>query len=174
MGWRGRVAPDFRPRRLLSHLVARGVDFVVVGGIAMTIHGSDRNTFDLDICPAQEPGNLDALGKALVAIDARLRGIEEDVPFVPDRRTLKGMQILTLETSLGALDVLTRPDGSPPYEQLRRRAQRIDIGPTAVAVASIDDLLQMKLAAGRKKDQIDAETLMAIKRLTSRVDRERT
>ena len=162
---------DFRPRALLAHLTAHGVDFVVVGGIAATLHGSSRDTFDLDICPSMEPDNLDVLGKALVDLEARLRGVDEDAPFVPDGRTLHGMQILTLDTTLGALDVLMRPDGSPPFGQLRRRARRMDIGRAAVAVASIADLLEMKRAAGRAKDQADVEELEALQRLERRLRR---
>jgi hypothetical protein len=162
---------EFRPRALLAHLTLHGVDFVLVGGVAAVLHGSERNTFDLDICPAPDAGNLEALGKALLEIDARLRGIEEDVPFVPDGRTLRGMQILTLDTSLGSLDVITRPDGSPPYRSLRGRATRLDIGPAAVLVASIDDLMAMKRAAGRPKDDEDVERLEAIKRLRVRLSR---
>jgi hypothetical protein len=162
---------DFRPTAQLAALIGHGVDFVVVGGIAATLYGSDRVTSDLDICPAMDPANLEALGRALVDIDARLRGIEEDVSFVPDGRTLAHMQILTLDTSLGPLDVLMRPDGSPPYRLLRGRAERLDLGTVAVLVASIDDLLAMKRAAGRDKDRLDVETLEAIKRLTRRVRR---
>lgn len=162
---------DFRPTSQLAHLTARGVDFVVVGGIAATMHGSSRDTFDLDICPSQDRENLEALGRALLEIGARLRGIEEDVPFVPDARALRGMQILTLDTDLGPLDVLMRPDGSPPYSRLRSRAQRMSMGPASVMVASIDDLLEMKKSADRKKDQADVEELEAIKRLERRLRR---
>jgi len=162
---------EFRPRALLAHLTLHGVDFVLIGGVAAVMHGSERNTFDLDICPAQDAGNLETLGKALVEIEARLRGIDEDVPFVPDGRTLRGMQILTLDTSLGPLDILTRLDGSPPYRSLRGRATRMDIGPAAVLVASIDDLLTMKQAAGRPKDEEDVERLESIKRLRMRLSR---
>ena len=160
---------DFRPRALLAHLIMRGVDFVVVGGLAAVLHGSERNTFDLDICPAQDRENLAVLGRALVELDAKLRGIEEDVPFVPDGRSLAQVQILTLETSLGPLDVLTRPDGSPPYRTLRGRAARLDIGPAAVLVASIEDLLAMKRSSDRPKDREDVERLEAIARLKSRL-----
>jgi hypothetical protein len=162
---------DFRPTALLAALTGHGVDFVVVGGIAATLHGSDRATFDLDICPDLDAANLEVLGRALTEMDARLRGIEEDVPFVPDGRTLARMQILTLDTSFGPLDVLMRPDDSPPYRQLRGRAERVDLGTVAVLVASVDDLLAMKRAAGRDKDNLDVETLEAIKRLTRRVRR---
>ncbi|MGI9081269.1 MAG: hypothetical protein ACR2FZ_03175 [Thermoleophilaceae bacterium] len=160
---------EFRPRALLRDLTAHGVDFVVVGGVAALLHGTDRNTFDLDICPAGDRPNLDALGKALVELKVRLRGIEEDVPFVPDGRSLAKMRILTLDTSLGPLDVLLQPDGSPPYAKLRQRATRVDIGPATVLIASIDDLLSMKRAANRDKDKLDVESLDAIKRLKKRL-----
>lgn len=145
----------------------------MIGGIALTIHGSDRNTFDLDICPSQDPDNLDVLGRALIELDARLRGIDEDVPFVPDGRSLKGIEILCLDTSLGPLDVLSRPSGAPPYEQLRRRAKRVDIGATAVLIASVDDLLEMKRTANRDKDKLDVEALETIKRVARRLARKR-
>jgi hypothetical protein len=162
---------EFRPRAQLAHLTAYGVEFVLVGGIAATLYGSDRDTFDLDICPSTDRANLDALGRALIDVDASLRGLEEDVPFVPEGRTLSGIQILTLDTSFGPLDVLMRPDGAPPYRQLRARAERLDLGSVAVLVASIDDLLEMKRASGREKDKLDVETLEAIKRLQKRLRR---
>jgi hypothetical protein len=164
---------EFRPRGLFEHLTGHGVDFVVVGGIAAALHGSERNTFDLDICPAQDTANLDALGTALVEIDAGLRDIDEDIPFVPDGRSLAGIEILTLATSLGPLDILVRPHGSPPYAALRRRATRMDVGgPAPVLIASIDDLIAMKRETDRPKDRDDIERLEALTRLSRRLSRE--
>ena len=60
-----------------------------------------------------------------------------------------------------------------PYEQLRRRAKRVDIGATAVLIASVDDLLEMKRTADRDKDKLDVEALETIKRLERRVARKR-
>lgn len=156
---------------MLAHLASHEVDFVVVGGIAAVLHGSERNTFDLDLCPAQDRDNLDALGRALVEIDARLRGIEEDVPFVPDGRSLRGMQVLTLATSLGPLDVLARPDGSPPYRSLLGRAKTVEVGSASIRFASIEDLLSMKRAADRPKDREDVERLEGLAALQRRLSR---
>lgn len=160
---------EFRPRALLEHLTAHGVDYVVIGGIAAVLHGSERNTFDLDVCPARDSVNLEALGAALTAIDARLRGIEEDVPFVPDGRTLGGVEILTLDTALGPLDLVMRPPGMGTYEAVRRRAERMDAGGAAVLVAAIDDLVEMKGSTDRPKDREDVERLEALARLRRRV-----
>jgi hypothetical protein len=144
------------------------VDFVVIGGIAGVLHGSARNTFDLDICFATDEANLVALGDVLTALGARLKGVEEEVPFVPDARTLRQVELLTLVTSLGELDLLARPPGAPAYQELRRNADRYDLGGFNVSVASIDDLIAMKQAAGRAKDLLDIEELEAIKRLRQR------
>jgi hypothetical protein len=134
----------------------------------VTLYGSERNTFDLDIRPAVDPTNLEALGRALIEIDARLRGVSDDVPFVPDARTLRGVELLTLSTSLGPLDVLMRPNRAPPYDRMRSHATRVDLGQVAVLVASIEDLIDMKASAGRPKDVEDVERLEAIKRLWHR------
>lgn len=157
--------PEFRPGRILARLTARGVDFVVVGGYAAIAHGSAQLTNDLDICFAPDEQNLRALGEALIELAARLRGVEEDVPFVPDHRTLAGVQLLTLDTDDGPLDVLAAPDGAPTYATLRRRALRVDVAGVAVLVASLRDLMDMKRAVGRDKDRIAVEELEAIERL---------
>jgi hypothetical protein len=153
---------------ILRRLVERGVDFVVIGAVAAVLQGSPRNTFDLDICFATDDVNLAALGDVLLALGARLKGVDEDVPFLPDARTLRQVELLTLVTSLGELDVLARPPGAPSYPELRRNADRYDLGGFNVSVASVDDLIAMKQAAGRPKDLLDIEELEAIKRLRRR------
>jgi hypothetical protein len=156
---------ELDPEPILRALVARGVDFVVIGGIAAVLHGSARLTYDLDLCFAPDPANLSALGEVLVGLDAHLRGADEPVPFVPDAATLRRIEVLTLATRLGDLDVLARPAGAPSYEALRRRAERYDLGGFSVLVASVEDLIAMKRAAGRPKDLADVAELEAILRL---------
>jgi predicted nucleotidyltransferase len=158
--------PEFHPRRLLRELVARGVDFVVVGGMAIILQGSARNTRDLDICYATDQTNLDVLGRVLVDLGAKLRGVDEDVPFVPDGRTLRRTSILCLDSREGPIDLLFQPAGAPPYEEMRRRAVRMDLGGFGVLVASLDDLAAMKRAAGRPIDLVDLEEIEVIRRLT--------
>jgi hypothetical protein len=158
--------PEFDPRALMRALTGRGVDFVVVGGFAAVIHGSPRLTQDLDVTYADDEANLRALGEALQDLEARLRDVEDDLPFVPDERALRRVEILTLDTSAGPLDLILHPPGAAAYAALRRRAQRVDVGGLAVLVASIDDLLAMKRAAGRAKDLADVEELEALGRLS--------
>jgi predicted nucleotidyltransferase len=157
--------PEFRPTRLLRRLVDSDIDFVVIGGFAAIAHGSVQITRDLDICYSTSKENLDALGRGLVELGARLRGVAEDLPFAPDGATLKGTRILTLETADGPLDLLADPAGAPSYGKLRERALEVAVAGVTVRVAALEDLLAMKRAAGRPKDLLAAEELEAIARL---------
>jgi hypothetical protein len=158
---------EFDAKRLLRALVDGDVDFVVIGGVAAVLHGSARATFDLDVCFASNAENLEALGSTLVGLRAQLRGVSEAVPFVPDGAALRRVEVLTLTTTAGDLDVLRAPSGAPRYDVLRGHADRFDVGGFEVRVASVEDLIAMKTAAGRPKDLGDVEELEAILRLRS-------
>jgi hypothetical protein len=159
------VSADFDVARLLQSLASHGVNYVVIGGVAAVLHGSARATFDLDVSFASDQENLNRLGHALLSLSARLRGLPQDVPFIPDGATLKNVEVLTLTTDAGDLDVLARPTGSPPYEELRKNADVYEIDDMTVPVARVEDLLLMKRAAGRPKDIADIAELETILRL---------
>jgi hypothetical protein len=156
--------PELRLRVLLRRLSEGGVDFVVIGGVAVILQASPRFTKDLDICYASGQENLDRLGAVLIRLGAKLRAADEDLPFVPDGRTLRQTQILTLVTADGGIDLLVDPDGSPGYAALRRKASEVDVDGIVVRVASIEDLIAMKRAAGRPQDVVDIESLEIARR----------
>jgi predicted nucleotidyltransferase len=161
---RGWDYPELRLRVLLRRLTEGGVDFVVIGGVAVIFQASPRLTKDLDISYDLAQENLDRLGAVLVELGAKLRAVDEDLPFAPDGRTLRQTKILTLTTPDGGIDLLVKPDGSPGYATLRRRASEIDVEGIIVRVASIDDLIAMKRAAARPQDLIDIESLEIARR----------
>jgi Nucleotidyl transferase AbiEii toxin, Type IV TA system len=157
--------PDYKPATLVRALVDGGVDFVIIGGVAVILRAMPRFTKDLDICYSTAQENLDALGSVLVALKARLRGVPETVPFVPDGRTLRQTQIVCLTTPVGDIDLLVDPDGAPGYDTLRERADIMELGARSVWIASIEDMLAMKRAAGRPQDLIDVESLEVAREL---------
>ncbi len=159
------VWPEFDLEAMLRALAEGDVEFIVIGGVAMVIYGSARFTRDLDIVFSPEADNLERLGRVLVKLGATLRGVEGDLPFVPDAATLSRVDLLTLETSLGWLDVHRRPSGAPPYRSLREGAETVEFDGHEILVAAPTDLQAMKRAAGRRVDVDDLEYLEAIIRL---------
>ena len=158
------AAPESGLNRILIELADAEVDFVAIGAVAVIAHGHIRTTLDVDITYDTAPGNLEALGRFLVAVDARLRGVAEVVPFTPDDRTLSRVEMLTLESRVGSIDLLAMPPGAPAYADLRDRAMVVDLEGREVRVAGIDDLIAMKRAAGRPRDLDDIDALEALVR----------
>jgi predicted nucleotidyltransferase len=149
----------------LEALVRHRVRFVVIGGVAASLRGSTTITNDLDVCFARDPENLERLVEALREIHARLRGAPANVPFRLDAKALDTGDSFTFVTDIGSLDVTGHPSGVPGgYEELERAAEEMTVGfGMKVKVASLDDLIRMKRAAGRPKDLIEVEVLGALR-----------
>lgn len=153
--------------RALATLIDGGVRFVVIGAVAGRILGSPSLTRDLDICYARDPENLEALAAVLLVLHARLRGVEEAVPFRLESRTLAAGDSFTFVTDVGDLDILGTPSGTQGYDDLSRDAVHVEIDGRAVLVTSLEDLIRMKRAAGRPKDLIEIEILSALREETA-------
>lgn len=156
----------FDPDEILQVLNAHEVEFVLIGGMAAALHGSDVVTFDLDVAPKAARENLVRLAAALEALDARLRvaGEPDGVRFDAHAELLGRTQILNLITRTGDLDVVMQPAGSAGFDDLQRDALTISIGGVSVLVASLADVIRSKEAANREKDRA---VLPALKRLES-------
>ena len=149
------MPPEFQPKPILRTLLEHDVDFVLIGGLAGIVHGSSYPSYDVDIAYARDSENLKRLAAALRELGATPRGAPKSVPFQLDARTLKNGSHFTFETKYGSLDILSDPDGAPPYEKLRRRAGRPqEFEGERIRVASLDHLIAMKDASGRTKDQL--------------------
>lgn len=169
------ASEDFDPVRLLAALREAGVDFVLIGGMAAILHGDVGVTVDLDVVPASAPRNLDRLGKALRALDARIRteGVPEGLPFDCSAaffRNLAPDAIVNLTTRAGDLDLAFRPSGTQGYADLRRDAIEIEAADgLRILVASLADVIRSKEAANREKDRI---ALPRLRRLLNRLREE--
>jgi hypothetical protein len=153
----------FDPVGALRALLDHDVRFIVIGGVAGAAHGSPLITQDLDICYERSPENLERLAAALQQLHAKLRGVEDDVPFILDAKTLKAGDHFTFLTDAGDLDIMGTPAGSAGYDDLAAEAVETELGDIQVLVASLDDLMAMKRAAGRPKDLTALEFLGAIR-----------
>lgn len=147
---------------LFGRLDRFGVDAVVVGGLAAVLHGSPTVTQDVDLCPEPSPANADRLAQALVSMNARLRDAPVGVAVPLDGPWLRAQRLVTLATDLGPIDIVWQPPGAPSYRNLRERAAVVDLGEASVRVASLSDLVAMKQAMGRPKDQREVQVLLAV------------
>lgn len=152
----------FDPLRALRTLERHGVHYVLIGGLGARLHGSPTVTNDTDVCYERSPENLERLAAALRRLGATLRGVDDDVPFRLDAATLAVGDHFTFTTKAGNLDLLGTPSGVEGFADLARHAVPLDVDGLTVLVASIDDLIRMKRAAGRPKDLIEVEVLTAV------------
>lgn len=153
----------FNPIEAFKVLRANEVDFLVIGGMAATLWGSPSVTRDLDICYSCDEGNLKRLASALAEMKASLRGAPDGVPFILDAKTLAMGDHFTLNTVFGPLDCLGHPAGVGGFEEMKPHAVSVDLDDVSVDVASLDDLISMKRAAGRPKDRAEMEILGALR-----------
>ncbi|MDO8988728.1 MAG: hypothetical protein Q7U91_03760 [Sideroxyarcus sp.] len=146
------------------------VQYVLVGGLAVQLHGFMRSTFDVDLVLAMNDDNL----MRFIAVAKQL-GLIPSIPVpidaLRDARQIeqwhreKGMLAFALrepQVGGGVVDILVRPE--VPFEQLRDNAVAGALFERQVWIASIDDLLTMKRSASRPKDRLDIDALEKIKR----------
>ncbi len=139
------------------------MQFVVVGGFALQLHGSSYTTFDLDLAYERTRENVARLADALSPFAPRPRGFPAGLPFVFDAQTLMTSEILTLETAAGDVDLLATVKGVGGYSEIVRLADAIQVEGRTLRVLSIDGLIAAKRAAGRPKDEAGLVELEALR-----------
>ncbi len=155
---------------LLQSLADGQVQYVLVGGLAVQLHGFLRATFDIDLVLAMNDANL----VRFITV-ANTYGLQPGIPVpieslrnaaqIDQWHREKGMLAFSLrEPQMGGsvIDVLVRPDVA--FERLMASAVKGNLFGRQVFIASIDDLLEMKRIANRPKDRLDIEALEKIKR----------
>lgn len=150
--------PELDIAGIVRVLNARGVRYVVIGGVAALVHNLPvPATVDIDVTPDRKPPNLGRLADAFDDLDARLLTAEEGGTWFPRRpvENWASYDTLHLMTRLGALDIVFSPDGAPQgYDDLESTAeQRQVLADDAHAlVVSVITWERLKTATGRAKD----------------------
>lgn len=154
---------------LIVLLSTNCMDYVLVGGLAVALHGYRRVTMDVDVVLPMDEANLDRFIAAAEAAGLRPTapvsiGALRHPALIDQWYREKGMPAFSLRSSdavATVIDVLVKP--KVPYSDLRRDAVTIDVGPHRIPVASIDHLIEMKTGAGRGQDAVDIEALKKLK-----------
>jgi predicted nucleotidyltransferase len=137
---------------LLRALAAGRVEFIIVGGLAATIHGAARATYDVDVVYARTPENLSRIVAALAPLRPYLRGAPAGLPFTWDIETLSKGLNFTLTTTAGDLDLLGEITYGGTYDALFADTEVVAVLGTECRCLSLEQLIQVKRAAGRVKD----------------------
>lgn len=150
-------------RTLLTSLTAHDVEFVIIGGLAATLHGSARVTYDLDVVYGRSPENLSKIVAALEPFRPYLRGAPPGLPFTFDVETLKRGLNFTFTTTGGPIDLLGELAGVGTYETVRSNATRAEMFGATYLFIDLETLIRSKRAAGRPKDLETIAELEAIR-----------
>lgn len=141
---------------------------MVVGGVAATVHGSARFTNDIDLCYDTAADNIERLVALLGEWQAYLRGVDPGLPFILDARAFRTTPLMTLTTSMGAIDLLDSVPGVGDYKKSLALSESVRIGETEFSALTLDALIASKRAAGRRKDRehlIELEAIQALRRM---------
>ena len=160
-----KVSPMVESEPILKQLSNHGVEFVLIGGMAMRAHGSACITEDLDICYRRTTENIQKIAKAFAPLHPYLRGAPPGLPFHFDPPTIQAGLNFTLTTDVGDIDLLGEVSGIGNYEKaLVQSVDKASYG-LVIHVLSIDGLIAAKKAAGRHKDHSHVLELIEMKKM---------
>jgi predicted nucleotidyltransferase len=153
---------------VLAALDDSGVRFVVVGGVAVVLHGHTRSTVDLDLVVdlASDDAVLAIEALSDAGLEPRLPVDARDFADEAIRRSWieeRGLQVFTMLDPEGLLLVDVFAESPIPFEDLLRESKAVDLDGHEIHIASIDHLIAMKRAAGRAQDVADIEALESLR-----------
>jgi len=156
---------------LFRALQENGVRYLLIGGVAVNLHGIGRLTADVDMMLALDPENL----SRFVAAAERL-GLKPVVPvalteFADATKVQswiedKGMLAFALrppEKTAPTIDILVKPVVAFDEAYVRRIERQLE--DVTISLASIDDIIRLKTGTGRQKDEADIAALRQLLRM---------
>lgn len=150
---------------------ARGVRYLIAGGLAVVAHGYVRFTADMDLILDLAPGNLAQALDVLAELEYRPRApVPLDAFADPEQRARwvqeKGLTVFSLYSPrhpATEIDVFVEPPCD--FDAAYRSAEQMEISPGIPATfIGFDDLVRLKERAGRPQDRLDVEKLTALRR----------
>jgi len=157
-------------RSAIEAFARHEVEFIIIGGVAMNLHGSAHVTFDLDICYNRRRTNLKRVAAALAPYHPRLRGLPRHLPFVWDEQTLQSGTNFTFTTDLGDIDLLGEVKGVGTYADAFAVSVTVPLYEIECHVLTLDSLIASKRAAGRTKDLLVLPELEALREVMEKTD----
>lgn len=129
-----------------------GVETILVGGLAASVHGSARLTQDVDFVYSREPRNIERLVRALQPHSPYLRGAPPGLPFDWSTATVAAGLNFTLTTAIGDIDLLGEITGGGDFVALLPHSTEVEIFGRPCRCLDLPALIRAKRCAGRPKD----------------------
>lgn len=149
--------------KAITSLAANSVDYVIVGGVAISLHSSGYITQDLDFCYSRSKENIHRLYTALAPFEPMPRDWSTALPFIFDESTLRNGTNFTFDTSIGAIDLLGEVKGIGDYADALSNSLEYSIYGAKVKAFDLDALIVSKTAADRPKDHLVLPELLALR-----------
>lgn len=142
---------DFRD--FIESLNSNKVEYILIGGWAVGLHGNPRTTKDIDFLVENSSRNIKRLQKALYKFGAP--PVDEDHFKTPGNVYRMGRHPMQI-------DVLSHAIGIDTAKCIKN-AEIIIVDKISIKVISFNDLIESKKATGRLQDMADVEKLIKIK-----------
>ncbi len=160
--------PTFGPADIFAALNAARVKYLVVGGLAVVLHGVSRFTWDIDLTVELTTDNVDRLAKALKRLGfvPRVPAPVHGLADAAVRRHWIQQKHMTVYSFIQrkmpprVVDILLNPLGQ--FDAIHRRRITVRARGVAVPLVPVDVLVKMKQAAGRPEDLFDIQALKAL------------
>jgi predicted nucleotidyltransferase len=159
---------DLDYKVIFKDLNKLGIDYLVVGGLAVNFHGVPRMTYDIDLMILPQSDNILRMVKKLtqwgykpkIPVDPKDLANEVKRNIWIQNKGMKALNFYSEKLPIGGIDLVF--DSPIPYDKLKSRAVRIELQGDRVPVVSIRDLIELKQQASRKQDLADVESLKKI------------
>jgi predicted nucleotidyltransferase len=152
---------------ILRELTEAGVDFFVIGGVAVGYHGYVRATKDIDVVPSPAASNLQRLAGVLARLDAAVDGADEfspdELPDPLDPEVLGTGGNWVLTTRFGRLDIMQWVGDTGLWAEMAGNAVADEVDGMSIKFVGYRDLVRLKELAGRPEDLADLERLREVR-----------
>lgn len=154
-------------RLALEVLQRHGVEHVVVGGVAVVVHGASLMTKDLDILYRLGPENVARLIAAFEEVGAVAWGDSRRLPFTAAHLDNRGHHLA--QTTVGRIDALGSLGRNADilYEDVIADAIEAEAFGVRFACISLPRLIAVKRELARPRDLVAVQELEAIAKLTT-------
>ena len=158
--------------KLFKQLNKKKIKYMVIGGVAVNLHGFPRTTGDLDILISLKPNNVRKFIQLVKSLKWKPK-IPVHVEEFANPKTRKawiqekGMKVFSVynpKNQFEHLDIMV--ENYIDFESAFHNKKVISAGTVKVPVISIKDLIKLKKIAGRERDIIDINALIQIKELS--------